>query len=87
MGDEADFGSFGRMYRLLQEVWRLSDDPFSPIFPLDGSSSDPESFTSSQALDPIYSPPLGSAGMRELKKRDVHWREVMFRNGWRYLLI
>jgi C6 transcription factor Pro1 len=86
MGDEADFGSFGRMYRLLQEVWRLSDDPFSPVFALDGSS-DPESFTSSQALDPIYSPPLGSAGMRELKKRDVHWREVMFRNGWRYLLI
>lgn len=25
LGEEAEFGSFGRMVRLLQEVWRQSD--------------------------------------------------------------
>ena len=29
MGDHAEFGSFGRMTRLLQEVWRINDAPLS----------------------------------------------------------
>lgn len=29
MGDHAEFGSFGRMTRLLQEVWQINDTPLS----------------------------------------------------------
>lgn len=78
MGDAADFGSFGRVYRLLQEVWRLADDPVTPV-----SATTPSDKRSTSST----SPPLGTPPMRELKKQSVHWRDVMLRNGWKYLLI
>jgi hypothetical protein len=86
LGDHADFGSFGRMYRLLQEVWRLADDPITPATTADEASMSPPMDAVVKRDVPI-SPPLGTPGMREIKKRDVHWRDVMNRNGWRYLLI
>lgn len=76
MGDNADFGSFGRVYRLLQEVWRLSDDPVTP----------PSSSPNGVKREPMVSPQNGTP-MRELKKQSVHWRDVMRRNGWKYLII
>jgi hypothetical protein len=85
MGDQAEFGSFGRMYRVLVEVWRLSDDPITPIPGLDGTLPSPTFPTSGN--DVPISPTGSVSGMRELKKRDVHWRDVMTRNGWKYLLI
>ena len=70
-----DFGSFGRMYRVLQEIFRLMDDPTTP---------------SLAVTDPYYarssSPSLGTPGV-SIRKQQVHWREVMRRNGWRYLLL
>lgn len=86
MGENADLGSFGRMWRLLQEVWRLADDPILPSPP--------------DAQDIVSSPPVGSflkqersptptlgLPVVEVKKEQVHWRDVMLRNGWRFLLI
>ncbi|KAJ5923416.1 C6 finger domain transcription factor nosA [Penicillium verhagenii] len=90
LGDHADLGSFGRMYRLLREVWRLSDDPAnmmgmynedfnssltSPISRLDRSGS--------------HSPNGAGAilGGREIKRQQVHWRDIMVRNSWNYLLM
>lgn len=84
LGDNADFGSFGRMYRLLQEVWRLTDDPIMP------EAEDTISLFTDPALkkEKSPSPSIGTPpGMREIKKQPVHWRDVMNRNGWRYLLI
>ncbi|KAH8700288.1 C6 sexual development transcription factor NosA [Talaromyces proteolyticus] len=80
MGDYSDFGSFGRVYRLLQEVWRLNDDPITPVSI--GHSNNPQ-----MKQDNFSSPPLGTPPMREIKKNNVHWRDVMRRNGWKYLLI
>lgn len=90
LGDHADLGSFGRMYRLLHEMWRLSDDPAnmmgvynedynssltSPISRLDRSGSN--SPTGAGAI----------LGGREIKRQQVHWRDIMVRNNWHYLLI
>lgn len=90
LGDHADLGSFGRMYRLLEEVWRLSDDPAnlmgvpaedfnssltSPISKLDRSGSDSPTGTGA------------TLGGREIKRQQVHWRDIMRRNNWNYLLI
>lgn len=81
LGEIGDFGSFGRMHRLLQEVWRLSDEP---------SLNDAEHIYDHQsALKPENSSPPTSTtgGMRSIKKQHVHWRNIMDRNEWRYLLI
>lgn len=78
LGDLGDFGSFGRMYRLLQELWRLSDDMIMP--PL------PSSATETTFPERPLSPSLGTPG-RPLRKQQVHWRDVMKRHGWDYLLI
>jgi hypothetical protein len=87
LGDISDFGAFGRMYRLVQEVWRLSDDP-------DQSYSDPENYESqypAMKQELLSSPTLGPssvpANVRYIKKQSVHWRDIMYRNGWRYLLM
>lgn len=78
LGDLGDFGSFGRMYRLLQELWRLSDDTISPLLP--------SSATSLTFPERLPSPSLGTPG-RSLRKQQVHWRDVMQRKGWGYLLM
>ncbi|RJE23905.1 Transcriptional regulatory protein pro1 [Aspergillus sclerotialis] len=70
----SDFGGFGRMYRVLQEVWRLSDDPSTPSL----AETDPYYARSS-------SPSLGTG--LSIRKQQVHWREVMRRNGWQYLML
>lgn len=99
LGDFADFGSFGRMYRLLQEVWRVTDEPesepeiaqfISPqLTDLENASPSPrlkEEGPHSPIPDTVISgfvsmPPI------PIKKKPVHWRDVMSRNQWRYLLI
>lgn len=87
LGEHADFGSFGRMYRLLQEVWRLTDDPVD--FSLAKAAKAPSPSTSPGVkLENAGSPiTIGTPGVREIKKQQVHWRDVMRRNGWNYLLI
>jgi hypothetical protein len=85
MGDLADFGSFGRMFQLLNEYWRLTDDPVDMPLAKDEIVSEP-AFQATESSSDI-SPPLPSPGMREIKKQQVHWRDIMNRNGWRYLLI
>ncbi|KAJ5895057.1 C6 finger domain transcription factor nosA [Penicillium taxi] len=90
MGDHIDLGGFGRLCRLLDEVWRLSDSPCykkgtrnedysssltSPISKLD--RSDPFSLTGTGA----------TLGGREIKRQEVHWRKVMEKKEWNFVLI
>lgn len=85
LGEIGDFGGFSRMYCVLQEVWRLSDDPEAPIIVISeaGSYCPQESGVKQEtsSADPAAS------GMRSIKKQSVHWRDIMHRNGWQYLLI
>jgi hypothetical protein len=87
LGELAELGSIGRMYQLLNDYWRLSDDPASNSFPPE--ENEPEAGYQSAATrqDSTPSAPLLSPGMREIKRHQVHWRDVMNRNGWRHLLI
>ncbi|EKV07798.1 C6 sexual development transcription factor NosA [Penicillium digitatum] len=90
MGDHGDLGSFGRMYRLLQEVWRLTDEPLNSFQGFPGDNSYNSSLTSPiSRLDGSKSPSGAGAtlGGREIKKQEVHWKEIMKRNNWHYLLI
>ena len=84
LGEHADFGSFGRMYRLLQEVWRLTDDPMTPKTETSFSPSGSPAPKQETADSP---PAAGTPGMREIKRQHLHWRDIMRRNGWHYLLI
>lgn len=87
LGDIGDSGAFGRMYRLIQEVWRLSDDPAPPLDDSDVYGSQ----YSVMKNELLPSPGIGSssapAGVRCIKRQSVHWRDIMDRNGWRYLLM
>jgi hypothetical protein len=72
------------MYRLLEEVWRIADDPVVPTFAESNillTSPDQK-----YELLPAHSPRVETFG-RSIKKQKVHWREVMNRKGWQYLLI
>ncbi|CAG7922609.1 unnamed protein product [Penicillium olsonii] len=85
LGELGDSGAFGRMFRLVQEVWRLSDDA-TPV--VDHVEQD-EYHGSILKQELTSSPEVASSnsGVRSIRKQSVHWRDVMYRNGWRYLLM
>ncbi|KAK1144264.1 DNA-binding transcriptional regulator ume6 [Aspergillus melleus] len=89
LGDTADLGSFGRMYRLLQEVWRISDDAAEPLYGVEECSS--SSSASSVKIEDSDTPPQDINDtewiLKEVKPPPVHWRDVMQQNGWDYLLL
>ncbi|PLN86344.1 putative C6 sexual development transcription factor NosA [Aspergillus taichungensis] len=104
LGEHADLGSFGRMYRLLQEVWRINDEP-----PVPSLEENPGLSSGSAPSSPVLKLEEGVEGEvvkgveRDSHSPDqsvewgvpsemtrpmaVHWREVMHRNGWSYLLL
>lgn len=88
LGVHADLGSFGRMYRVLQEVWRVSDPVEECSVPVEspgayGSRSNSPVLKQEKSASPeLTAPPLP-----EIKSQDLHWREIMRQNGWQYLLI
>ena len=73
LGEHAEFGSFGRMKRLLLEVWRQSDE-------INMSTSATCTPTPSSAT-------MIGAESPQVKRQDVHWRDVMQQNEWHFLLI
>ncbi|RAH65958.1 Zn(II)2Cys6 transcription factor [Aspergillus aculeatinus CBS 121060] len=78
LGYLGNFGSFGKMYRVLKEVWKSS---------LTATSS----ATSSQQ-DVLNSPPPTAtfqqqSTVQQTKPHRVHWREVMARKKWNFLLM
>ncbi|KAJ5980252.1 hypothetical protein N7481_007550 [Penicillium waksmanii] len=81
LGEIGDFGSFGRMYRLLQEVWRLSDD--NSLSPTSGTESQRSGLKQEDSSPDRPTITIG----RAIKKQSVHWRDIMKRNDWKHLLI
>lgn len=85
LGVQGSLGSFGRMYRLLQEVWQTSGDSsigFSQVSPEVGSY---KSLTGSSLKRESSEPSLGADTM--IMKQPVHWRYIMGKNNWNHLLI
>ena len=87
MGGLSDLGSFGRMYRLLSEYWRLTDNPLGATVLLQGGLQPPSSNPANPNPQVFITPPFQLPDTSETQRRQVHWRDVMDRNGWRYLLI
>ncbi|OJK03243.1 hypothetical protein ASPACDRAFT_1886237 [Aspergillus aculeatus ATCC 16872] len=86
LGEGAEYGSFGRMYRVLKETWRLSDDTTTQIH-TEANYLLP-SMNLKQGPDGSSVPPpaIETIG-RPIKKQAVHWRDVMKRRNWHYLLL
>ncbi|KAE8308878.1 fungal-specific transcription factor domain-containing protein [Aspergillus transmontanensis] len=97
LGYLGKLGSFGKMYRVLKEVWRESGGPVPPT----GEEED----SHDAAADPNF--PINTSGLiitwqledpsqepEQLNQpevlpmvRQVHWRDVMKRNKWNFLLM
>ncbi len=74
MGDTSDFGSFGRMYNVLLETWKLTHESTEPTY------------TDESLLQMDL--PSPSIDIRpRIKKQPVHWRVVMKFCEWQYLLL
>lgn len=99
LGDAADDGAFGRMVRLLHEVWRRNDDivisagvceatPVTAGSPGESISTPIASaaalISAGTALGAGSANPTPSTARRN---QNVHWRDVMQQNGWDFLLI
>ncbi|KAL4815882.1 fungal-specific transcription factor domain-containing protein [Aspergillus spinulosporus] len=86
LGDCSDFGSFGRMYTVLQETWKLSDDTSGPVY----TESEPNLFPPMSASSTFgfdLTLPSPSVGAPRVKNKPVHWRDVMRAREWHYLLL
>lgn len=73
------------MYRVLKETWKLADDPTTSVYD-EVNYMLPSMNTMLEGLDNVPPPTIGSIG-RPIKKQAVHWRSVMFRHGWYWLLL
>lgn len=94
MGQHAELGSFGRMYRILQEIWRQMDSPESQaaVYLPGAQQQEQQQWQTPRSTSPVMakqersdSPESISAGLSPPVQ--VHWRDVMRQNGWHYLLI
>jgi len=89
--EHAELGSFGRMYRLLQEVWRQADELEEPVYMPEELYSNLSEGSGSGSASPVAklerSASPENAYLMAAPKQTVSWREVMQRNGWHYLLI
>lgn len=72
LGYLGDFGGFGRMYRVLKEVWRVSEGSTS------SSTSGSDTNASTQVNPVQYLPQT---------RQYPHWRDIMRKNKWDYLLL
>ncbi|KAL2870410.1 Zn(II)2Cys6 transcription factor [Aspergillus lucknowensis] len=87
LGEHAELGSFGRMYRVLSEVWRVADEPVEICNNPEESKS-----SSSQPASPVKAEPVSSPNEDQLswptkEAKKPHWRDIMQQNGWNYLLL
>ncbi|KAL6236301.1 hypothetical protein BDW75DRAFT_239390 [Aspergillus navahoensis] len=85
LGYLGDFGSFGRMYRVLKAIWRVADSvPSSPASQTESDSA------ADSALGLETGLAQGHAGepTQQLQLQPLpHWRGVMKQNKWDYLLM
>jgi C6 transcription factor Pro1 len=92
LGEHAEFGSFGRMVRLLREVWRRADDTIVPTGTT-GGACEPTPTSATSTIIPgsdgcgDASRSNQSSNTSSKQHQNVHWRDVMQQNGWDFLLI
>ena len=88
LGDEADHGAFGRMVRLLHEVWRRNDE-----IALSAGLCEATPVTAGSPNGSVTTPIVGAGSQHTTPTKaqtgpcNVHWRDVMRENCWDWLLI
>lgn len=101
LGEQASFGNFGRMINLLHEVWRVSDcdaalsvedagtttSTIPPGTAVNETKFLPSPEDSTAAASDSGQVAVGDEQQKLMNGNIIHWREVMQRNGWDYLLI
>lgn len=80
LGEQAHLGSFGRMVRVLQEVWRQADE-------ISISQTTCQTTPQTASTDKPIGSDNTSPTLASSKNQNVHWRDVMQQNGWDFLLI
>lgn len=88
LGDAADHGAFGRMVRLLHEVWRRNDDMVISAGVCEATpvtAGSPGGSVSTPTATASAGNPASSSTVP--RNQNVHWRDVMQQNGWDFLLI
>lgn len=83
LGYLGDFASFGRMYRVLRAIWRDAEGPI--IEAADDEEEDAPGSPESIDSDATIRPPLHQ--LQDPESKYVHWREIMKRNNWDFLLM
>ncbi|KAL3476965.1 fungal-specific transcription factor domain-containing protein [Aspergillus californicus] len=86
LGDHADLGSFGRMLRVLHEVWRVIDEP-SEICSLSEDLVSSASPLASPVKIETPSSPKEELNWSANRLPKPHWRDIMQQNGWNYLIL
>lgn len=84
-------GNFGRLVRLLSEVWRRNDDvvlsaTVCEATPVTAGAGSPLAASTSSPLPPL-STNAGPNSITYARPPDVHWRDIMREHCWDYLLI
>ncbi|KAL4908906.1 hypothetical protein BDW74DRAFT_145536 [Aspergillus multicolor] len=87
LAEHADLGSFGRMYRVLQEVWRVTDEVAAQYSSLEDSASSSSETASPVKDEPPSSPKESEISWTTKEAKKPHWRDIMQQNGWNYLLL
>ena len=90
LGEDADHGAFGRMLRLLHEVWRRNDE-----IALSAGVCEATPVTAGSPGGSVTTPLVGAGSQQTTPTKmtttqnshNVHWRDVMRENGWDWLLI
>lgn len=91
LGAAGKNGNFGRLVRLLNEVWRQNDDlAFSATVceatPITAGAASPLGNINASPLPPLNTN-VGHGAILHQKPQEVHWRDVMREHCWDFLLI
>jgi hypothetical protein len=92
LGDEANHGNFGKMVRLLHEVWRLNDDivisaGVCEATPVTAGSPGGSISTPIASATTAATAAAAASSTTITRNQNVHWRDVMQKYGWDFLLI
>ena len=91
MGAAGKNGNFGRLAKLLNEVWRRNDDivlsaTVCEATPVTAGAVSPLGNSNSSPLPPLNTN-VGHGAVPMHKPQEVHWRDVMREHCWDFLLI
>lgn len=91
LGAAGKNGNFGRLIKLLHEVWRRNDEivlsaTVCEATPVTAGAVSPLGNTNSSPLPPLNTN-VGHGAVPPVRPQEFHWRDVMRENCWEYLLI